>query len=549
MKRKRILFLVLFFLFVTLAAWWIFYFPYDPERLYRAIPTNAIFISEHEKLAERWETFARNPLTLILFSSLGIEKEEFDEIVDDPLVAAMVARLAARNTVIAYVPLLYSTHEPAWIVASWVGGYGQLLRWGSWAGLIPGRYLKKINLHGGRQAWLLNADEQDSDSKWSFAVVEGVLLACFSPDAAGVRHIMNRIERGASLLPELQERLAAEPEVRGQGSEVRDEGHIFDRGWANWYRSRTDTPMKLSYALTSLEGNSVAGRMSGNWGLGIATSALQVSDSGLTKLGRILGDAPDAFVIAPFTYVEPFLSGRNAPDGMKAAGQILRAGTPEGGFAFVCLLGRGYSGRILGLKVPTVMFGIEIEDGDKALDMVAEALDKLNAQYGWALIPRRVETSGRPAIVLDSSRAGIYSSLSSRQRAVFAVEEGWLVFSSNMEALNKLLVRSQRSAAVAQGLWRAKEVQDASAYAWLDLESMGQSLRNAIAVYSLILMVQNDKSSVETRRSLEYIKGLIDSAQPLKTCFFWLGFEGSEFEVRFKLGADFAKASAPKQGG
>ena len=77
---------------------------------------------------------------------------------------------------------------------------------------------------------------------------------------------------------------------------------------------------------------------------------------------------------------------------------------------------------------------------------------------------------------------------------------------------------------------------DAAGYAWIDIEPTGRALKNAIAIYKLILMMQNTGVSLKTRENLRYVEVWIDAMIPLKTCFLWLDFDGSEFEVLFKLG-------------
>ena len=68
MKKKTARILVAFSLIA--AAFWIFYFPYSRTRLFRPVPINASFISEHRDLAGRWKTAVKNPVIANLLTSV-----------------------------------------------------------------------------------------------------------------------------------------------------------------------------------------------------------------------------------------------------------------------------------------------------------------------------------------------------------------------------------------------------------------------------------------------------------------------------------------------
>ena len=324
----------------------------------------------------------------------------------------------------------------------------------------------------------------------------------------------------------------------------------------------------------------------------------------LGRLKDILGDAPSAFITMPYEYVEQLLWRNKASDALRITAEILQDAMAKDGSIFACLCDGDYSGRIWRIRVPTVMVGVKIKDGAEVLDIVPDLLDALNTQYGWSLIPRFGETGklfssskassffvpggetyenteavsdkmivpsadserDKSLIILDSTRGGMYSEMKLTEKAAIAVKEGWLVFSSNANALEKLILRDQKleislsrrsnwqtslSQASAwhagakaedqqeqeEGGWhRGIGGRDAAGYAWIDIEPTGRALKNAIAIYKLILMMQNTGVSLKTRENLRYVEVWIDAMIPLKTCFLWLDFDGSEFEVLFKLG-------------
>jgi len=81
MKLKRLFFWLILLTFSWLTIWWIFYFPFSREKLYRAIPQNALFVSEHADLAARWKSIARNPLTLCVLATAGFKQKNLGEAV------------------------------------------------------------------------------------------------------------------------------------------------------------------------------------------------------------------------------------------------------------------------------------------------------------------------------------------------------------------------------------------------------------------------------------------------------------------------------------
>jgi len=511
-------------------------------------------------------------------NSIGVDSQKVREVAADPHIARILDRFAARNTILGYVPSFSGTGKPAWIFATWAGAHGQLARWGLYDGLASD--LRKIKLDRHRKIWVLDCEEMGPGWCLSLSVADGVLLGCLSSDPTGVKYIMNRLRSGALIVPELQESLESRSEGECSDRLLGASARVLDRGWVNWRRFRDGSLVssKLRYALAPRGESSLTGWVKGDSSLFVAppasgerslghsysqnlTQAVSVVDApvlrGAARLERLLlGGTPDAAVIAPFSYVEPYLSGRNASAGLKVTGQTLCAGAAEEACVFAGLFSGDYSGRILGLKVPTLMVGVEVKDPVRVPGMVEDMLDGLNAQYGWALIPRRASVDGHSLqgtpdealteggiVMLDSTREGIYGSLRPRERPAFTSKEGWLVFSSNMEALVKLVnrqtggLRPVTAASDTNAKWfKGMAEREGSAYAWLDLEPTSRALKNAMAVYSLVLMVQKAEGNAKTRESLERVKVWLDVICSWKTCSLWITAGGSEFEACFTLG-------------
>jgi len=523
---RRVLFWLLLVSFIGVAVWWCFYFPYDRERLYRAIPHEAVFVTEHEQLTDRWQEFSRNPLTRLLLLNAGLRPAEVKSITDDPDVAALIETLAPHDAVVAYVPSLAGTGRQAWVISSWLGGFGQALRWGSSSGIISDASLQKTRLEGGRRAWLL---ETGTREKLSLAIVEGMLLGCYSEDPTAVRYLVDRVERGAHLRPDLRKEVDA-GDVDG----------CADRGWFSAYvrQSGARVPYTFRYTLDTHDADGSEGQVIGLPGRVRPPAGVNARlPEALASARKLIGADPDMLLLAPFGYAKPFLSGRGVPEGLTFVEECLDETMADDGYMFACLFGGEMSGRILGLRVPSLIIGAEVREESEGEAVASALLDRLNARYGWSLIPRLVEEGGQQIFVLDTGRGGLYGSIGMRERPAYAVKDGWFVFSSNMDVLARWLT-GRLAPSSAGAAWQEAESPPANsaAYGWVDLQSTGQAVRNAIAVYSLALMAQNSAGNAATRRNLEEAKMWINALTPLETCALWLGEHEDEFDLRFRLG-------------
>jgi len=534
LKAKRTTFWIILAAFVGLAIWWSTYFPYDPGRLYRSVPGEAVFVSEHRKLGARWGSVARNPLTRSVLAGIGLQAAEIDAIARDPNAAALVDKLASKHVVVAYVPALGGTGESAWVFASWLGRYGQFVRWGSAAGLFQGVMLTDTRLGDGRKAWLLDPGRPDSDEVVSMTVVDDMLVGCYSEDPFAVRHVVRRVESDAALVPDLAEALE-----RGMGEAC------LDRGWVGSFDETTvPEPMNLQYGLNTVSETTSEGWVRGEMPRYVreGLANVPVAKTGpedMDQVEELLDGVPGAFVMLPVGYVDEIFK-RGGPAALRIVWKELYPRARPDTHVFMCLLGGDHSGRILGLKVPAIVAGVRVTDEDQAMEAATESLDAINAARGWSLIPRKETVGAHPVVVVDGTRGGLYGSAGEKEKPAFTVSSGWFVLSSNMGTLEKLL-RGMDAAGV-MGVngaeWREGIGSgEGPAYAWIDMESSGVALRNAIAVYTLVLLAQNAPDRAELREGLERAKTWIDAAGSIETCMLWLDSEETEFELRFKLGA------------
>ena len=545
---KKLLFWIILIAFVGLSIWWVFHFSYEPGRLYKAIPSNAIFVSEHDKLAERWQRLAKNRLTLNALAACGVKTNDINKIVEDRVTNDLIRRFASRKTLIAYVPSFGESREPAWVLVSWGGGNGQLLRWGLLSSLMCD--FETVRVRGGQKIWTLKTKEDDSGERLSLAVYEGMLLGCFSRDRLGVQYlveeaqgqyagwrevtyksIMDRARQGGQITGEIQRIIESSPDK-----------DCSDRGWLiQRFHGLSARSQVVRLGISSYEGNSLTGWVKGNF---TPADTNKIGDACAKGLSSILGDSPSAFAIFPASFVEAGLSSSATPAYLKTIVLTLRSGMVENSPFFAALLNTEHSGRILGVKVPTIVIGAQMKEGDKVLDLVVETLDKLNSQYGWALIPNRAEVDGHPMIVVESTRWGVYDSMKSEERAAFAASDGWLIFSSNMASLKKLMQAQTGRGTndVADAAWlNGMVAKPVSAYAWANLAATSKAAKDVIAVATLVTLVSGRGSSdaaIEQRKALDTAKAIADAVGSMKAGSFRLNTDGSETALFFRLGEE-----------
>jgi len=167
-------------------VWWIASVPHQPLRLYQAIPHTAIFVSEHDWLGRALERFRNQSPG---GGGCGRDRRNgggVGRFNSDPVIARWRQRLAAREAVIAYVPALGFQGEPAWIVAAWIGGDSQRLRWNTL--FARGSGLREVRLGHSSTIWIVETEKSAAQERHlSLALSEGVLLGCLSRDPQGVR--------------------------------------------------------------------------------------------------------------------------------------------------------------------------------------------------------------------------------------------------------------------------------------------------------------------------------------------------------------------------
>ena len=503
---------------VVISVWWIFYHPYSRDRLYRAIPGNALIVGEHPELARRWVACLKTPALRGVLNAQGIKDEQIEKTIADPRVAKAVEAFAGRNTVIAYVPALDTSRRPAWLFASWAGAYCQPVRWGWTAGKM--KDFERISLDHGRRGWRLKPGKLKGDMHLSLAAAEGILLGCFSEDPYGVRYILDRIDSKLPLTVVAEKILDQSPSPPS-----------MDYLWFEWY-VEIGGVCRTHESVMGVTLNGEAG--SEGWFradfLPNVRTEWTVSPADVKAMERMLGDVPDAAALGPLVEVLTVMSGSA---GWEAAGTIADMVRPEadssaGGFA--ALLTEGYRGEIAGMMVAAIVAGVRLKEGADAGEAVGRMLDRLNAEHQWSLIPKKSEDDDR-VIALNSTRPGTFKLFPAGQRPAFAGVDGWLLFCTNRKALEKLLSVEKGDA----NKWIAGMDRGSGLHVAGDLEATGKAIENAVAAHTLIMDIQAGKKNKDLAARLEIVRAWSRVGSVLKTGFFRLHTPNGQPEVRFRF--------------
>ena len=529
-RIKRISFWIMLLIFAGLTLWWTIYLPYDQAALYRAVPPTATLVSEHDLVAQRWSQIVRNPCLIKTLGQFRAEPGFLQRTADAPGVHRLLNMFAARKTVIAYAPELGPSGMPAWIAASWAGWTGQLLRWGLLGRHLPGMHA--LRLDDGSRVWAADVGGKNSPLKLSLAVFDGALLGCISEDPLAVRWLLFRLQGRVR---------AAQHPALGARRVCAD----MDHGWiAGELGLARFSSSDIRYSLRRIDEDVLEGVLV----LDMAKPASvppghSPDDFALLQkeAAQILNRMPDLYLLTGFRELRAVLHVTGLGP---LANQLERwpGDIDSSAGVFVGLYGGEVSGRILGLRVPSIVVGVRTEQAGEFVEGIDGVLDALNAECGWGLIPRRVGGGGgRQLVGIDGTRSNVYGTMKPEERPALTACGDWILFASNVSALSMLL--SDEHAGIGAGSaprpgaglpWiPAGGVGDENAYIWGDLEPAGSSIRDALAVFSLGLLVSDVPDSRARVESLGMLNSLLEVLRDLGLGSAYIRTTGEELEIEF----------------
>lgn len=521
---KRILFWLLLVVFIAACAVWFLHVPYQPKRLYRLLPEDTVFLSHHRELAERWDDFVENPLAQTMLEGAGLDTDDLLDWTGDPEIRPWLDKFLARDVVIAYVPRLGSTLEPAWVIAGWIGGESVRLRWLLQRGAF--REFHAEPRQGGGAYWRLEPQEDEADDHLSISVVEGMLVGVFSADPHAIRHVLDVYDGLAPGYVHLHPNDAfALPDTTGSDA--------WDQGWFKGF-DLDRLRIRYRFALNQVDAIGIKGSVSmpaeGDW------PAFRVEDS--EPAGRLLGGIPFLTVAAQPDALYSLLQGRLAPLGDQLLQGMYETG-PEG-VVLGTIQGGDYAGSLFGISVPSLLLTWPVADEEEAIANVRKLLDQLNARWQWGLVASLHPGTQRPVYMIESTANTAYARFRERERLAFTWVDGWLVLASHARPLIRLVERLERPESVIEvedGGW-LPGLRDGgvAAHGYWNIRGGARTLRMAISAYSMRLLFEDRSGSRQTRQQLAAARDWLDLLEAMGEVRLWLDQVDGERMIRFQFG-------------
>ena len=528
-----------FFLIATTG--YLFWMPYDPASLYRAIPADAVLVSTHQNLGQRWPQLVTN-IWLNPFLGAAETSEQTLNARSVPhtfFLVSRLIRLARRETVLAYLPSAGNAGKSTWIAAAWIGGWSPCVRWALFWGRWPGSQwlgsqwpcIKDLGAFGGRTMWELQSPRA-GDQRLSFACGDGVLLACFSPDPAAIRYMLMAYD---GLIPSTR----ALSELR------QAPGPAYpDIVWCQWRGPTNAEQFSLTGALTRFDDQGLS-----------ATIRLRPSPYRQARLAdsmdvaaveQILGNLPALVMALPLATIQDGLrSAESGPAWLRTIRRILQSDWMQqdtNGLVLALFTGEyggGYGRKPLRMSIPALMAFIRVRQPESIHHMIGRELDLINARHRLGLIqdPSPLTVGAQTIYTLEITSNKPQAALEAEDRPAYTLVGDWLIISSQAGSLAKLIRRFQtlgNETTLTPADWHgAMSAKNTSGLAWLDLDAGGKTVQLALILWGLS---QRTADTPSTPRAIKAAQTLLERIRPLQSCMLWMEPNGSNAVVRVEIG-------------
>lgn len=510
--------------FLVVATVYLFWIPYDPAGLYRAIPADAVLVSSHQNLAERWPRLVTN---IWLNPFLG--EEGTLSYSNAPHSVAQLMRLARRDTLLAYLPAPGGAGKPAWMAVAWIGGWSPCVRWALYWGRWPA--IKELGALGGRTMWSLQKPLPDGQ-RLSFACGDGVFLACLSSDSAAIRYVLMAYD---GLIPSTQARFALPP---------MPESLCQDVVWCQWRNSTSRQPFTLTGALTRFDDHGLSATM--RLRPSPCRQARLAESVNVTAVEKLLGDLPALVVALPLTTLQDgLLAAAIAPAWLQTTSRILQSDwiQPDTNGLVLALLtgeyGGGYGRKPLRMSIPALMAFIRVKQPESISRIIDREFDIINARHRLGLIqdPSRMTVGAQTISTIEITGNKLSAALEAEDRPAYTLVGDWLIISSQAGSLAKMMQRFQtpdNETPLMPGGWRgALSATNTAGLAWLDLDAGGKTIQLALSLWGLS---QRTADTPSMPRAIKSARTLLERIRPLQSCSLWIEQDGSNTIVRLEIG-------------
>lgn len=514
MKFRHCLFWIILTAALLTGTWWTLYVPYKPDSILTAIPSDATLVSIHKHLATELDTLLVNQVMRNALLSSGVNESDLNDFATNRVTRTWINRLANDQTVVAYVPALGYQRKPAWVCATWIGNESQIFRWKLF--WFRPKMIRQTATEYGRNIYSVRLRLSKPNQRLSVSLTEGVLVACLSEDPTAARYLVQSFDRQIG-----------RPSIVTDGTHAKAAA-LLPPIYPHWGWTRTthailpprDTRSLLVYGANTVTHSNLTLSLALN---GALPSAPDLSvNPGIAPLFRTLGLSPDCTLIMPLAWMQTLL-----PDPQTLplwANSILPLiGTNPGpALAFISILNRDHSGRIRGplgntmaqltkgLRVPTLLLGMQVNSEEEADRRISSALDQINSRYGSSLLSHPTQTPNGVVTLIEESRKGLYKKFEPDERIAWTYRQGWMFLASNAGILKRLMATTPTSGSSPAPLpayppWSVKPV-PAEASCWIHASATGRLISDAASAATLALMVSDSENAPATRQTLENLR-------------------------------------------
>ena len=515
---KKLLPIALLILLLAVGAYFYFMEPYHPERTLRGIPAEASFVSNHHKLASRWDDIMENPSIGMLLTSFGIDVEALKGQAENQDIRRAINHLFADQTVTAYMEPPASGYAATWMISTWVGGKGQALK--LLAATNGGKNLESVEKYRGRALYRWQKDPDNTPLY--FSLVEGTLLAAFSQDSYAIKAMLDAMDG-----------------VRNSLDGERNAQMVALKSWAHpapdygWWKPPQKTGLdSLKFKFDDLDAKSLAGGVASRFERLVPTS---IGPEFLkAELPTLLGNAPMLLVAGHKDTLQQAALLWGQYEWMKPIHALLQK--PGLGAVGLGVVGEQYSGRIQGIKIPALVGAVRVDSRSTAETTVQSVLDQINAQFRLGLVPQQIGRGGVDLFALQGTTFSPYSLVSGNDRVCYAYNEQWLIFGSNAGALQKVL--NDASTLTESVPWTTVMDNGFSSYAfaWSDLDKGVATMGLALTAYNMKLHFERSDKVKAKRQKIQKMRAWLEQLKGLESLSLWMQ-EGSEYDtLHFTIG-------------
>ncbi|MDP2990566.1 MAG: hypothetical protein Q8O57_08390 [Kiritimatiellota bacterium] len=549
LRRRWVTFCTLA-VFMIVAIGYLFWMPYDRASLYRAIPADAVLVSSHQNLGQRWPRLATNIWLNPFIGAADISEQPPNASMSPKILSkfSRLIRLPRRDTLLAYLPdasRLFGgrddrdgTDKPAWIAASWIGGWSPCVRWALFWGQWPGSQwlgIKDLGAFGGRTMWGLQKPLADGQ-RLSFACGDGVFLACLSPDPSAIRYVLMAYD---GLIPSTR----ALSELRTMPEPVSP-----DVAWYQRQGPANAEQWTLTGELTRFDDQGLS-----------ATIRLRPSPYRQSRLAdsmdvaaveQALGNLPAMIMALPLPTIQDWLIATATDSAwLQTIRRILQSDwirQDNNGLVLALFTGEyggGYGRKPLRMSIPALMVLTRVKRPDSVQRTISHELDLLNARHRLGLIrdPIPLTVGAQTIWTIEITSNNILATLEAEDRPAYTLVGDWLIVASQAGSLAKLIQRIQKpgneTTLTPAGWHGAMSATNTAGLVWLDLDAGGKTVQLALSLWGLSQRTADpDSLRGRDRHAIKAARTLLDRISPLQSCTLWMEPEGSNAVVRVEIG-------------